>query len=153
MSSGNKGKRRAEEAALEPTEQAEPAPSGLDELDFEDEFEDEFEEEQYSGNDSDDDGAGGVMDEAAGGAGSSKDAFPDDGVNPSLGGQFYRAGDALGDGEELQVLRVPRRRPSRVKGGTQPREPARRDAAAAERLKSMSARTPMSSNPTLSDEH
>jgi hypothetical protein len=108
--SNKKGKRRAEEVALEPGAKAEVAahaPSGPDELDFEDEFEDEFEEEEYDGEDSNSDGPDVAADEAGGGAGSSTAAFPDDGVNPSLGGQFYRAGDALRDGEELQVPACP----------------------------------------------
>eukprot|EP00962_Isochrysis_galbana_P010569 scaffold2924_cov75-Isochrysis_galbana.AAC.2 len=124
--SNKKGKRRAEAAALESGSKAEvaaAAPSGLDELDFEDEFEDEFEEEEYDGEDSDGDASDDGADEAGGGAGSSKDAFPDDGVNPSLGGQFYRAGDAMAEGEELQVPSVPAAGP-RTPAGSRAAAPA-----------------------------
>lgn len=40
---------------------------------------------------------------AAGGGGSSSADMPEDGLNPSIGGRFYRAGDAIEEGEELRV--------------------------------------------------
>jgi len=102
MAGAAKGKRRAEAAGVEPgskdTAAAEAAAQpAIEELEFEDEFEDEFEKEEFVGEE------GGDEEMDGDGAGSSMEAFPDDGVNPSIGGKFYRAGDEMGEGEELQV--------------------------------------------------
>ena len=110
-----KAKRSAQAAEVrsreEATAEATAGGSSLaEELEFEDEFEDEFEEEDVV------DGAGeeaAEMEEAeleaaaAGGGGSSSADMPDDGLNPSIGGRFYRAGDAIEEGEELRVDAVP----------------------------------------------